>query len=1314
MMRKSDDILPYFSRSLIETLRTRNSKVSATLLSADIVGFTAMSRELARSGKEGAEEVTAIANRYLTSLIEIIDQHGGDVLLFVGDALIVAFHGKESALHAARCGLEIQEAMRTLPRVETSRGTFEIGMRVGIASGDLHLHHTGTDRRHFLIRGESLASLSAAEEASQPGQVVVSHSTRDLLGDQAIFTPCNVETDLYLLASATQDGGDRDMGRANVEPEPGLAELLLAYLPPELERRIGSGSLLEGQHRPAAILFAGYHDSDESDELDMVFYRIDACVGRFGGTLIRNDFTKRGPRFLVLFGALQALEDTAFRAVQCAVELRDSVPSDIALRQSVCHGQVFAGEVGADTRKEYTVFGDAINLAARLAERALPSEILIDVEVHDRVEGRIATKRSEPIGVKGIDVPVTVHSVESLAEGRASTEGSTPLVGRETEMATFRERLEKSVAGSGQIVTMSGAAGIGKTRLVQELLRMAGESGMRTTIGHAQPHSISRAYASWTEIVESLLDLQQPAADDEKLRHVETILEEVEPGTSRWMPLLTDIIDLPVDESDVTRSLAPELRQPRVYRLILDLLLHVSKRGGLAVVFEDAHWMDAESQEFLLYLAGRIEAAPILLVVSSRPGMDLTLYEPYAHHAHLTLDELGADASGSLLAQSLGLGTISSELSDLVRERAQGNPLFVRGIAESLLESDLLVRDIITGEHRLDTTRPDWTVPENLTELILGRLDRLPGDRGRLIREASVIGSTFDTRMLHAISRQDLTFPRLTEEVDALVQSGLLTVGDRECYQFAHALVQEAAYDTLPFALRRELQEAVAGELERLHADDLTQVYDRLAHHYLHSDRREKALEYCERAADRAKGRCITQAAIDYYGKAIDLAEGSRKALLLFHRAHILRRVGDIDAAMADAENSKRIAESCQDHDTIARARFLLGLGHFHSGDLDKAAECFKRAAAETRDEKEWIQYQLQIAGIEFGRGRTRRARELTEQVLKSARGLDDPLSIVAALISMGSHARSVGEPNEAIRYWAEGLEIARGHDLRFTTRLLGHLSSVWIYKQDYKTAYRYANESLELTREIGDPNEMVDQLQRMALLKKVEGHFEEAIAIHEERLRISREIGRKHLQASTLEDIGQVELDAGRDPADAIPKLVEARTFYEDLGYSRELANCWNSLARAHYLLGDLNEAVSRYHTALEISNEIEDCLLPECHCGLGMISVDRGNLIEARGHIRRGLEEAWQAKDRLQTARTLIEFGRLESAEGNDDLAARYLIHADQVNTGFDLAGPEIDRGRELLGRIAGEMGDAYEVFKRKVEEITLEQVVERALEQ
>jgi tetratricopeptide (TPR) repeat protein len=275
--------------------------------------------------------------------------------------------------------------------------------------------------------------------------------------------------------------------------------------------------------------------------------------------------------------------------------------------------------------------------------------------------------------------------------------------------------------------------------------------------------------------------------------------------------------------------------------------------------------------------------------------------------------------------------------------------------------------------------------------------------------------------MLHAISRQDLTFPRLTEEVDALLQSGLLTAGDRDGYKFAHALVQEAAYDTLPFSLRRELQDAVACELERLYADDLTPVYDRLAHHYLHSDRKEKALEYCERAADRAKDRCITQAAIDYYGKAIDLAEGSRKALLLFHRAHIWRRVGKIDTAMADAENAKQIAESCQDHDTIARARFLLGLGHVHSGDLDKAAECYERAASETNDEKERIQYQLQVAAIESQRGRTGQARDLFEQVLKSARDLDDPLSIMAALSNMGSHARDAGEQDEAIRYWSEG-----------------------------------------------------------------------------------------------------------------------------------------------------------------------------------------------------------------------------------------------------------------------------------------------------
>jgi tetratricopeptide (TPR) repeat protein len=293
-----------------------------------------------------------------------------------------------------------------------------------------------------------------------------------------------------------------------------------------------------------------------------------------------------------------------------------------------------------------------------------------------------------------------------------------------------------------------------------------------------------------------------------------------------------------------------------------------------------------------------------------------------------------------------------------------------------------------------------------------------------------------------------------------------------------------------------------------------------------------------------------------------------------------------------------------------------------------------------------------------------------------------------------------------------KALEIARGHDLRFTTRLLGSLSSVWIDKQDYKTAYEYANESLELAREIGDPSQMVVQLHRMARLKKVEGHFEEAIAIHEERLRIRGEIGSKLTQASVLDDIGQAELDAGRDPAGAIPKIEEALAMFEEMGSEKSLAYCWIDLARAHYLLGDSDEAVAHYNNALEVSKGIEDFLVPECHCGMAMISMDRGNLVEARGHIRKALAETWQAKDRLQTARTLVEFGRLESTEGNDELAARYLIHVDLVNTGHDLAGPEIDRGRALLKEIADGMGDAYEVFKRKVEGMSLEEVVEQAL--
>jgi adenylate cyclase len=1323
-MPSPDNILPYLPRALIDSVFDTHatSATDATVLYADIMGFTAISRALAQSGKEGAEELTRILNHNLAAWVEKTEMYGGDVLLFGGDALMAAFKGKDHALRAARCGLDIQQHMAQSGSVETSQGVFTLGLHVGISSGELLLVRVGgRDRRHLLMRGELLASLCAAEEASGAGDVMLSDQTTRLLGENANVSPSPGSHHLHQLTDLSQetDIWTGSISEQSIEEE--ISYALLSYLPSQIRNRIDTG-FQDGEHRPVAILFAGYQDGDalgDSQRLDTLFEAIDSSVEKFDGTLVRDDFTASGPRFLVLFGAPQALEDAAFQAVQCAQDLHEKTPDDIGLRTAISYGQVFAGEVGGNSRKEYTVIGDAINLAARLVERANPSEILVDSAVHERIHDQIDLETCDQLLAKGIETPVQTFRIVNVESAIAPPIGLPPLVGRDAEMTQMRAALHKAIGGNGQIVTVVGDAGIGKTRLVQELIEEARKANVRTLVGRCQIHSASRPYASWAEILESLLDIGGLSGDD-RIDHIVSILENIEPRYGRWSPILSDALSFTISDSDLTRSIPPEQRQPRLFRIVSDLLVQV-QQAPLGVVFEDAHWMDASSQELMLYLASQIGESPMLMVVSSRPGLDLNHYTAYAHHLSLDLEELDESDSFALFAQTMGLKGISDQLNDLVHDQAKGNPLFVQGVARSLLETGRVTRDVLTGKLQLDTTQPEWIVPDNLNELILSRLDRLSGPQRAILLEAAVIGSSFDVPMLRTIAAHSISEQDLRRELNALVGGGFLrVVKEGDGYEFAHALVQEVAYETLPYVRRRELQGVIAEELEHRHSGNPEAVYDQLAHHYLHSDRRDKARTYCERAGDRARDRFINKAAIDYYSTAIDLSQEADRASLHLKLAQIWNRVGEYKRCISDGETAARIAEAHHDFETCYNALNRIGHSHQHLGDM-KAARTFAEKGILTAEKTNLTGLRIRagftLANLDMDQDDWKMAKDTFEDGLREARRLGDRQAIVMALFGLGRVARKEGKPHEAIPVWTQILEIRReNNEQDGVAGALSNLSVIEMTTGNYEAAYRHASESLEINKQLGLPLSVAHSLQRMVRLKKIKGDMAGAREDLIERLRIHREIGSKGGIAEALNNLGLIDLELG-NVAEAMPRIIKAIEMEEEMGVLYSKANSMCNLGRGFRLDSDLESAETAYAEAHQILEEINNKqeALAESLTGLATIDIDRGHLAQVKSKLLSALDIAVNGTQAEEIVRAFTQFGRLAFAEGDLESAVIFLIQVDIQNRDtYTTWGPEVKEGHDLLGRIEKEMGvQAFEKVKQQAETMSMEEVVKSARE-
>ena len=778
-------LISYLPRTVIRErlLRQKTTGVygkwlKGSLLYADVSGFTAISEKLAQRGKEGAEELTHLMNTYFTAMLDFVFQYGGDVLLFGGDALVAFFEGHRHLLRTLRCALRMQAGMKCFRLVDTSQGRFRLEMRIGVDAGEVLLANLGekSHRFHYLIAGETVQTLAQTESAAGTGQVAISAQTLPFIEKEgeAILSPGS--DGFYLLrrlSARVPKHPCQEMLFTNESEK--VVSTLGRYLPPGILTKLESDPNfggVEGEHRLVTTLFVNFYGANDPNWKDEVIVEwlnqyltaMQSCVSKYGGVIVRSDFAKKGHRLLILFGAPIAQENAGLHAVQCALEMQAKlksmrhtsmgVPFAWLQRIGISTGNVFCGDVGSAERKEYTVMGDTVNLAARLMSVAGDGEILVDESTYRELENRITCQTLPPLSLKGKAELVPVYRVEGQRtfESPLLPKSTTPLVGRDSELGLLKEKAEQVRAGAGKIVAISGEAGIGKSRLVQALLEDGEQRGMRSVAGNCFSYTSGTPYFSWAQVLKSLLSIRASDGMQQQVRQLEAGLEALGEGQSRWVPILGEGLNIPVDENDLTQLLTPQFRQERFFDLTLQLLQTHAMQQPLMIVLEDAHFLDSVSLDLLTYLAHNIHQTPMLLIVASRTGLELPECESYAHYTALELKELSEAASFELIQSLLPPSSLSEPVGTLILEKARGNPLFVEGVAHSLLESGHLERDATTGQFQLASGRTELEVPDALNAMILSRLDRLPEQRRNMLRVAAVIGTIFFATTLRNIA----------------------------------------------------------------------------------------------------------------------------------------------------------------------------------------------------------------------------------------------------------------------------------------------------------------------------------------------------------------------------------------------------------------------------------------------------------------------------------------------------------------------------------------------------------------------------------
>ena len=895
---------------------------SAAVLFTDISGFTALAERLAAEGPAGAEKLSGVLNSYFDSLIRMICARGGDVVKLAGDALVAVWPAPGNELEE-----EVRRAAGAAWDVQVALGGSEVAggarlyTRMCVGAGEVTAIFVGGmfDRWELLIGGPPLAQVAEARQA-RPGEVVISAEAATCLG--AGFELAPLERGCSRLSAIPPDLRNQGFGEPPARNSSLPPEVLIPYIPGAIRVRLLAGQTdWLSELRPATLIFMSLPDpgtrGTSAVRAQAVTRAIQGVLYRYEGSVNKLSADDKGVTLVAAMGLPPlAHEDDASRGVLVALGLSKELGKlNVAHAIGVSTGRVFCGTIGSTARREYTVIGDVVNLAARLMTAAGQGRILCDEATAEAAGHRVSFETLPPVMVKGKSQPVAIYR----PIGPSARENLTmAMVGRERERQVVAESLKALNHGQGGVLVIEGEPGIGKSRLVNDLLEQAKTQGLPVLLGAADAVERSTPYHAWRNVFAKIFGIPDSMTDANERRSRVLARLGTDAEALRLAPLLEAILPLGLSDSDVTRRMTGQVRAENTHDLLIRLLRRQAASAPLLVVMEDAHWLDSASWTFAVQAALRVQ--PALLVISTRPIAE----PPKAYLAllalgqtkRLVLSAIPALDVATLICQRLKATSVPREVVELVAQKAQGNPFFTEELVSSLRDSEMV--QVIDGECRIaaGVDLQQVSFPETVQGVVTSRIDRLTPSQQLTLKVASVIGRMFTFNVLHEIYPMEPERGHLEQHLTALEQQDLTPrAGSDEdvSYFFKHVIMQEVAYGLMLYSQRRTLHRAVALWYER-QGTISPAYYAALAHHWRLAEDRAKAIDYFDKAGHEALRGGACSEAVDFYGAAVELyrqevpAGGDRGRLAAWHQSLSDAHLGLGDVSAAGAEINKTMA----------------------------------------------------------------------------------------------------------------------------------------------------------------------------------------------------------------------------------------------------------------------------------------------------------------------------------------------------------------------------------------------------------------------
>jgi class 3 adenylate cyclase/tetratricopeptide (TPR) repeat protein len=743
-----------------------------------------------------------------------------------------------------------------------------------------------------------------------------------------------------------------------------------SYTPKDLvEKILTSKAALEGERKQVTVLFADLkgsmelladRDPEEARKLlDAVLERMMEAVHRYEGTVNQV----MGDGIMALFGAPLTHEDHAVRACYAALRMQDTVRRysdelrrtqgvEAQVRIGLNSGEVVVRSIGSDLRMDYTAVGQTTHLAARMEQLAAPGTVRLTGETLRLAEGYVQVRSLGPIPVKGLPDPVEIFELTGAGQARtrlqaAALRGLTPFVGRDAEVEHLRRVLGRAGTGRGQVVAIVGEAGVGKSRLTHEFTHSHRVQDWLILEASSVSYGKATSYLPVIDLLKGYFKIGDRDTHREMRDKVMGRVLGLDRVLEPLLPALVGLLDVPVGDA-AWQSLDALQRRQRTLDAVKRLLLRESQVQPLLVVFEDLHWIDGETQALLDSLVDSLGSARVLLLVNYRPEYQHAWGSKTAY-SQLRLDTLATESAAELLDALLGHDSGLAPLKQLLVKR--GNPFFLEETVRMLVETKALEGS--RGRYRLTQPLQALQVPPTVQTILAARIDRLAPEDKRLLQTASVIGKDVPFALLQAIA--ELPDEALRAGLDRLraaeflYETGLFP--DLE-YAFKHALTHEVTYGRLLQERRRILHAQLVGAIERLHADRLGEQIERLAHHALRGELREKAVDYLRQAGGKAAARSAPQDARVWLEAAIGVLDAlsdspstlEQGVTLRLELRRVLSQLGELRLSLGRSREAEALAERLNDDRLRSRVGAFVATVLTDLGELDEALVTGTRA----------------------------------------------------------------------------------------------------------------------------------------------------------------------------------------------------------------------------------------------------------------------------------------------------------------------------------------------------------------------------------